>query len=144
MIRNLLAVVFFTFSCVTSALAKELPDFTELAEKQGPAVVNISITQTVHGGGQNMMPFPNVPEDDPFYEFFRRFAPPGGQGGGQDYKTQSLGSGFIISSDGYILTNAHVVNEADEVIVKLTDRREFKAKIIGADRRSDVALVKID
>jgi serine protease Do len=90
-----------------------------------------------------MMPFPNVPEDDPFYEFFRRFAPPGGQGP-QDYKTQSLGSGFIISADGYILTNAHVVNDADEVLVKLTDKREFKAKIIGIDRRTDVALVKIE
>ena len=61
-----------------------------------------------------------------------------------DYKSQSLGSGFIISSDGYILTNAHVVNEADEVIVKLSDKREFKAKIIGVDKRTDVALVKIE
>ena len=146
MIRNFIALVFlaFSFLSVPLAQAKDLPDFTDLAEKQGPAVVNISITQTVHGAGQGMMQFPNVPEDDPFYEFFRHFSPPGGQGGGQDYKTQSLGSGFIISSDGYILTNAHVVNEADEVIVKLTDQREFKAKIIGADRRSDVALVKIE
>ena len=69
-----------------------------------------------------------------------------GQGGqpGQEYKSQSLGSGFIISSDGYILTNAHVVNEADEVLVKLNDKREFKAKIIGADKRTDVALIKIE
>lgn len=67
-----------------------------------------------------------------------------GQDGGQDYKTQSLGSGFIISADGYILTNAHVVNEADEVLVKLYDKREFKAKIIGADKRTDVALIKIE
>ena len=143
MIKTFFTVVFFAFSFAASAFAKELPDFTELAEKQGPTVVNISTTQTVHGGGM-MMPFPNVPEDDPFYEFFHHFAPPGGQGGGQDYKTQSLGSGFIISSDGYILTNAHVVNQADEIIVKLTDRREFKAKVIGIDRRSDVALLKVN
>lgn len=143
MIKKLLAVAALVAVFATPSFGKELPDFTELYEKQGPAVVNISTTQTVHGGGVGMMPFPNVPEDDPFYEFFRRFAPPGGQGP-QDYKTQSLGSGFIISGDGYILTNAHVVNDADEVIVKLTDKREFKARIIGIDRRSDVSLLKID
>lgn len=144
MIRKAFAVFVFVFATAQSSFARELPDFTELYEKQGPAVVNISTTQTVHAEGQQgMMPFPNVPEDDPFYEFFRRFAPPGGQGP-QDYKTQSLGSGFIISADGYILTNAHVVNDADEVLVKLTDKREFKAKIIGIDRRTDVALVKIE
>jgi serine protease Do len=143
MIKRFLAVTAFLFAFSTHAFAKELPDFTDLFEKQGPAVVNISTTQTVHGSGMGIMPFPNVPEDDPFYEFFRRFAPPGGQGQ-QDYKTQSLGSGFIISADGYVLTNAHVVREADEVIVKLTDKREFKAKIIGTDARSDVALLKIE
>lgn len=140
--KNRIAVFAFLMSFAAPLMARELPDFTELYEKQGPAVVNISTTQTVHGGGR-MMPFPNLPEDDPFYEFFRRFAPPGGQDQ-QDYKTQSLGSGFIISADGYILTNAHVVNEADEVIVKLTDKREFQARIIGIDRRSDVSLLKID
>jgi serine protease Do len=143
MIKRFVAVYAFLVAFSVPSFAKELPDFTELYEKQGPAVVNISSTQTVHGGGQDMMPFPNVPEDDPFYEFFRRFAPPGGQGQ-QEYKTQSLGSGFIISADGYILTNAHVVKDAEEVIVKLTDKREFKAKIIGVDRRSDVSLLKID
>jgi serine protease Do len=144
MIKKIFAVSAFLFVFSAPVFAKELPDFTELYEKQGPAVVNISTTQTVHGGGQGVMPFPNVPEDDPFYEFFKRFGPPGGQGPQQDYKTQSLGSGFIISTDGYVLTNAHVVNDADEVIVKLTDKREFKAKIIGIDRRSDVSLLKID
>jgi len=143
MIKKLLAVSAFLLAFTAPSFAKELPDFTELYEKQGPTVVNISTTQTVHGGGQGAMPFPNVPEDDPLYDFFRRFAPPGGQGQ-QDYQTQSLGSGFIISSDGYILTNAHVVNDADEVIVKLADKREFKAKIVGIDRRSDVSLLKID
>lgn len=134
----------------TPILAKDLPDFTELAEKQGPAVVNISITTVVHGNG--MMGFPGMPQDEQLQEFLRRFGFPGvpgmpgspGQEGEQDYKSQSLGSGFIISADGYILTNAHVVSEADEVLVKLSDKREFKAKIIGADKRTDVALIKID
>ena len=131
---------------VVAVEAKDLPDFTELAEKQGPAVVNISITSVVHGGN---IGFPGMPNDENLQEFLRRFGIPGmpggpGQEGGQDYKTQSLGSGFIISADGYILTNAHVVNEADEVLVKLYDKREFKAKIIGADKRTDVALIKID
>lgn len=132
---------------VMPAQAKDLPDFTELAEKQGPTVVNISITSVVHGGGG--MGFPGMPNDENLQELLRRFGIPGmpgmpGQEGGQDYKTQSLGSGFIISSDGYILTNAHVVSEADEVLVKLSDKREFKAKIIGADKRTDVALIKIE
>jgi len=144
MMHKILALGAFLITFTSSVLAKDLPDFTDLVEKQGAAVVNISTVQTVHGGGPGFQMPPGMSEDDPFYEFFRRFAPPGGQDGGQDYKTQSLGSGFILSADGYVLTNAHVVNEADEVIVKLTDRREFKAKIIGSDRRADVALLKID
>jgi len=124
------------------ALAANLPDFTELVEKQGAAVVNISTVQTVHqAAGFNGVPLP-FPEGSPFNELFKNL--PQQQGGGQDYQTQSLGSGFIVSSDGYILTNAHVVNDADEIIVKLTDKRELKAKLIGIDRRSDVAVVKID
>lgn len=136
-----------TITLPLAAQAKDLPDFTELAEKQGPAVVNISITSVVHGPGS--IGFPGMPNDENLQEFLRRFGIPGmpgapGQEGGQDYKTQSLGSGFIISADGYILTNAHVVSEADEVLVKLYDKREFKAKIIGADKRTDVALIKIE
>lgn len=141
-------------STATPVFAKELPDFTELAEKQGTAVVNISVTQVVQSN-QGGSPFQGMPDDEALNEFFRRFGipgipggprGPGGPGGPQqpDYKSQSLGSGFIISSDGYILTNAHVVREADEVIVKLNDKREFKAKIIGADRKTDVALLKIE
>jgi serine protease Do len=121
------------------AAAAQLPDFTDLVEKQGPAVVNISTTQSVRNP---LLPqLPNLQEDDPFYEFFRRFAPPPGP---REFQSQSLGSGFIISPDGYILTNAHVVEAADEITVKLTDKREYKAKVIGADRRTDVALIKID
>jgi serine protease Do len=118
------------------AQVQGLPDFTDLVDKQGPAVVNVSTTSTAHGGaGQSP-----VPEDDPFNDFFRRFGPPQPR----DYETRSLGSGFIVSADGYILTNAHVVDMADDVTVKLNDKREFKAKVIGADKRTDVAVLKID
>ena len=152
MIKKLIAVSAMYFVFAGNVFAKDLPDFTELAEKQGPTVVNISTSQTVHGGNQSgISPFPGGPDDEALGEFFRRFGIPGVPGipGGpgapqQDYKTQALGSGFVISSDGYILTNAHVVNDADEIIVKLFDKREFKAKVIGIDRRTDVALVKID
>ena len=119
-----------------------LPDFTELVEKEGPAVVNISTTQTVRQ--RAMPPFPGMDPDDPFYDFFRRFMPPQQPNGPREFQTHSLGSGFIISADGYVLTNAHVIDGADEVVVKLTDKRELKAKVIGKDSRTDVALVKID
>lgn len=143
------AMAFYLMTMVQPfANAKDLPDFTILAETQGPAVVNISITQNMKA--ENAMPFPGMPGDEQMQEFFRRFGIPipgqipGPNGTMPEFKSQSLGSGFIISSDGYILTNAHVVAEADEVIVKLWDKREFKAKIIGADKRTDVALVKIE
>ena len=93
-------------------------------------------------GSRAMPGMPNIPEDDPFFEFFRRYAPPHGMP--KDFESKSLGSGFIISSDGYILTNTHLVDAADEINVKLTDKREFRAKLIGADRRTDIALLKID
>ena len=120
----------------------QLPDFTDLVEKQGPAVVNISTTQ---GGARNPLAqqMPNVPEDDPFFEFFRRFAP-NTPGQPREFQSQSLGSGFVVSADGYIMTNAHVVASADEITVRLTDKREFKARVIGSDRRTDVALIKIE
>jgi serine protease Do len=147
---------FSVFTLVTGLLAfnaptsaKDLPDFTDLAEKQGASVVNISITSVAHATGG--VPFslpPGLEEDENLQEFFKRFGIPGmpGQGGqgGQEYKSQSLGSGFIISTDGYILTNAHVVSEADEVLVKLFDKRELKAKIVGFDKRTDVALIKVE
>ncbi|HEX4798507.1 MAG TPA: DegQ family serine endoprotease [Burkholderiales bacterium] len=145
------ALLFYLLLWMPSALlaqGRELPDFTELAEKQGPTVVNISTTQARErrGGPQ----IPNIEEDDPLYDFFRRFIPrpPGpGQGPGQgprEFESRSLGSGFIISTDGYILTNAHVVDSADEITVRLTDKRDFKARVIGADRRTDLALIKIE
>lgn len=146
MLRNwLLAIWFVLVPALTQAQTRELPDFAELAEKQGSAVVNISATQVMRNhpriGG---LPFD---EDDPAYEFFRRFAPrqfPNIPNLPREFENKSLGSGFIVSTDGYILTNAHVVDAADEVVVKLTDKREFKAKVIGADKRTDVALIKIE
>lgn len=150
MFRNGLAVLVLSLMGSVQAHAQALPDFTDLAEKHGAEVVNISVTQSVHNNGP-IGAFPGMEGDEQMQEFFKRFGIPlmpgmPGQGGAPqpDYKSQSLGSGFIISNDGYILTNAHVVNEADEVIVKLADKREFKAKIIGVDKRTDVALVKID
>ncbi|MEQ1526293.1 MAG: DegQ family serine endoprotease [Gallionella sp.] len=126
-----------TFSC--SVLSRELPDFTQIVEKEGAAVVNISSTQVA----ANIQDQPNLPESgDPFSEFFRRFAPQIPRD--QEREPQSLGSGFIISSDGYILTNTHVVEGADKVTVRLTDRREFIAKVVGTDKRTDVALLKIE
>jgi serine protease Do len=121
---------------------RELPDFTRLVEEQGGAVVNISTTQAVRRSGA----VPQVPgmEDEEVLEFFRRFIPRQQPGPSPRPEARSLGSGFIIGADGYILTNAHVVDGADEIIVRFTDKREFKAKVIGADRRTDVAVIKIE
>jgi serine protease Do len=140
MLKRLLFVLILV-SFAARVDAKELPDFTQLVEKQGPAVVNISVTQMVHGNF-GVPQIPGLSEDDPFYDFFRRFQPPHGSQP-REQKSQSMGSGFVISADGYILTNAHVVDGADEVTVRLTDKQEFKAKVIGTDRRTDVALIKI-
>jgi len=147
MIRNFIFVVFFSLLALNAgAQGKDLPDFTDLIEKSGPAVVNISTTQTVRAN--RMFPqMPDMDEDDPAFDFFRRFMPrqPGGPGGPpRELQSKSLGSGFIISADGYVMTNAHVVDAADEVVVKLSDKREYKAKVIGTDKRTDIALIKIE
>lgn len=124
------------------AQSRVFPDFVELAEKQSPSVVNISTVQN----GRSKSAANGFPMDpsDPAFEIFRRFfpQPPGGMQ--QAPENRSLGSGFIISADGYIMTNAHVIEGADEVTVKLLDKREFRAKVIGADKRTDVALIKIE
>ncbi len=128
-----------------------LPDFADLAERAGPAVVNIRTTARV-AANAGALPFPDIDENDPMYEFFRRFFPNPPQQGPRQGPNQGprrdvprgLGSGFIISADGYVLTNAHVVEGADDITVTLADRREFKGKVMGADRRTDVALVKIE
>ncbi len=129
--------------------ARSLPDFTELVEAHSPSVVNISTKQhktTTRNKFYREFQMPDLPEGSPLNEFFRHFF---GEGGGpqqepREFDARSLGSGFIISEDGYIMTNFHVVNEADEILVRLSDRREYIAKLIGSDKTSDVALLKID
>ncbi len=118
----------------------QLPDFTPLVDQASPAVVNISTKQNRPARGQMQMPdLEDIPP--PFREFFRRGFPPGQE---QPREAQSLGSGFIISEDGYVLTNNHVIADADEIMVRLPDRSELQAKLIGADPRTDVALLKIN
>ena len=122
-------------------MAAALPDFTGLVDHYGPAVVNITVVEKSEpvsnlSGPQGMSP------NDPFYEFFRRFGQQMPRGNAQPARGE--GSGFIVSPDGYILTNAHVVNGASKVTVKMTDRREYEAKVIGVDERTDVAVIKID
>jgi serine protease Do len=126
--------------------AGNLPDFTELAKVNGPAVVNISTQQAAKKGKRlHHFKMPDLPDDSPFNELFRHFfEDPEGMGRGGKPERHSLGSGFLISEDGYVVTNHHVVDGAEEVMVRLTDRREFKAKVIGSDSRSDIALLKID
>ena len=144
MMKTILATVALVLSLSTPTFAKDVVDVADLVEKQGPAVVNISTTKLVkrNPGG---LPFV-IPDEADLQEFFRRFFPggPGGQGGPmQDIPARGEGSGFIVSGDGYILTNAHVVKGADEVVVKLIDKRKFTAKVVGTDSRTDVAVIKI-
>jgi serine protease Do len=126
----------------TAGPAAALPDFAPLVEQYGAAVVNVEVVQKVR-----QTRGPGGPSDDPLLDFFRRFGippPGGGPGEGDGMPERGAGSGFIVSADGYILTNAHVVADADQVTVRLSDRREFSAKVIGSDERTDVALIKID
>ena len=132
-----------------------LPDFSTITARNGSAVVNISVTGTVkttgdsregaRPKGRSMPGLPGLDPSDPFFEFFKHFqGPNGGLPGPSQMPMRGQGSGFIISADGIILTNAHVVADAKEVMVKLTDRREFQAKVIGSDAKTDVAVLKID
>src|SRR5690554_3244448 len=126
-------------ACSFFASAANLPDFTQLVESAAPAVVNISTTQTVQKRSSR------IPQEVP--EIFRHFfgeLPEGFEQEPSQQQRQSLGSGFIISDDGYILTNNHVIENADEIVVRLSDRRELIAKLIGSDASSDLALLKID
>jgi serine protease Do len=130
-----------------AAQVRGLPDFTELVEQVGPAVVNIRTIERGRNGATG-----SGGQDEQMLEFFRRFGiplPPNAPRGqrpdrGEEETPRGVGSGFIVSADGFVMTNAHVVEGADEVIVTLTDKREFKARIIGSDRRTDVAVVKIE
>ena len=120
--------------------AASLPDFSGIVQRYGPAVVNVSTTGATKARLEDS-PFGQLDPDDPFYFFFKRFGTPRERG---PMIMRGLGSGFIVKSNGVILTNAHVVEGASEVKVKLTDRREFQAKVIGVDKASDVAVLKID
>jgi serine protease Do len=130
---------------VQVARSSHLPEFTDLVKATSAAVVNISTTQKVQTGLPQLpegMEMPEFPEGSPFGELFKYFF---NQEGEPEYRdAQSLGSGFIISEDGYVLTNYHVVKDADEIIVRLSDRRELRGEVIGLDQRSDIALLKID
>lgn len=152
---HLLALIFALAAAMpfaAKAQARELPDFTDLVERVGPAVVNIRTAERSRAAQSGSGEI-----DEQMREFFRRFGIPlpnnpqpqqPRRGGPRDEDSEpqqrGIGSGFVLSADGYVMTNAHVVEGADEVIVTLTDKREFKARIIGSDRRTDVALVKID
>jgi serine protease Do len=155
--RRLLAAAIFGAAAVATVLpsapvwaqTRTLPDFTDLVEQVGPSVVNIRTIEKVKAAAQGA-------PDEQMLEFFRRFGipvppnmprtprPERNQPDGDEEQPRGVGSGFILTADGFVMTNAHVVEGADDVIVTLTDKREFKAKIIGADKRTDVAVVKIE
>ncbi len=154
LIRALILACALAASGVCTAQPAALPDFADLVERTAPAVVNIRTTARVPAS--HMQQFPDLDENDPGWEFFRRFFPqPGPQPGPRQgpmphsphpdrEMPRGQGSGFLISPDGYIMTNHHVVEGADEILVTLADKREFKGRVIGSDQRTDVALVKID
>jgi len=131
-----------TPAAASEPLVRGLPDFSTLVDRYGPAVVNVEVLEKTQPGSGIQGLSPN----DPFYDFFKRFGVPGPDQGERRRAppVKGAGSGFIVNSDGYILTNTHVVANAQEVTVRLTDRREFAAKVIGADERTDVAVIKIN
>ncbi len=147
MLKKLGWCVFLVFLLNPIANA-QLPDFTEMVKTNGVAVVNISSTQKAKPEAPDAQKMPPLPEGMPpeMEELFKHFYnnPDGGGNGGNGGEAQSLGSGFIISKDGYILTNHHVVKDADEIFVKFSDRRELVAKLIGSDERTDVAVLKVE
>ena len=131
-----------TAPVIAPTAAARLPDFTALVDRAGASVVNISTIGKTSPAGLD-----SDDEDNPLNEFFKRFGGPNGPGFNLQPRavpSRGVGSGFIVSPDGYIVTNAHVVDGANEVTVRLTDRREFTAKVIGTDKRTDIALIKID
>ncbi len=139
---RLVASLFLAAWSVASAFgAESVSGFTDIVEANGPAVVNISTTQKVRPSGlPDGIELEDIPPNSPFYEFFRRFF----NGDGGEREVRSLGSGFIISPDGYIVTNRHVIKDADSIVVRLSDRRELSASVVGTDEPADIALLKID
>jgi serine protease Do len=151
-LASVVLVLVITPLQVSFAQVRALPDFTDLVDQVGPSVVNIRTLDKVAARGQS-----DAPGEEEMLEFFKRFglpipnvpnnprqSPRPNRPQQEEEQPRGVGSGFILSSDGLIMTNAHVIDGADEVLVTLADKREFKAKIVGADKRSDVALVKID
>lgn len=130
--------------CLSASVqARSLPEFTELVRTNGPAVVNITTSHKQQAAPETPSNAPGY--DEPFDELMKRFfGNPNGNGVPEDFTPDARGSGFILSADGYVITNHHVVDGADEILVKLNDRREFTAKLVGSDKRSDVALLKIE
>jgi serine protease Do len=142
-----LALLMLVVTSGAGAAVKDLPDFTELVEKSSPAVVNISTSTKIKQDRLRSPHGESGPDQQPFDDLLRRFFGDQGDGDGappEEFDEKSLGSGFIISADGYILTNNHVIRDADEIVVRLSDRRELVAKVVGSDKNSDVALLKID
>ncbi|MFT5132707.1 MAG: serine protease Do [Gammaproteobacteria bacterium] len=146
-IKNEISRAVFTLGLILGSqlvAGRSLPDFTSLVEEHSAAVVNISSSsKKVHTQTPNLN-IPDLPEDSPFYDFFNKYFGQVPKGDQPFSERSSLGSGFIISNDGYVITNNHVVENADEIIVGLKDRRELVAKLVGTDKRSDIALLKIE
>jgi serine protease Do len=131
-------------NAATDASARGLPDFADIVERYGPSVVHIRVEGKAGGNAPaTLSPFGNGDPNDPFFQFFRRFGPPMAPPG-EKRQLRGLGSGFVISTDGLIMTNAHVVADASEITVRLSDRRELKAKLVGLDRLTDIALLRVD
>lgn len=136
----LLAALIFS---IPAAFSRTLPDFTSLVEEHSAAVVNISSSPKKRTTGAPSFNLPELPDDSPFYEFLDKYFRENPKNEQPFSERSSLGSGFIISNDGYIITNNHVVENADKIIVGLKDRRELVAELIGTDKRSDIAVLKI-
>ncbi|MBK1644186.1 serine peptidase [Thiocapsa imhoffii] len=144
-LSSVLPVLLCTALVPGLAASRMLPDFVDLVAENSPSVVNISTKQApVTAPRLPDYTVPDLPEDSPLQDFFRHFFGEEGDFPEDDFQSRSLGSGFIVSSDGFILTNAHVVEGAEEIIVRTSDRREFLATLVGTDKRSDIALIKMD
>lgn len=134
----------FLLLLFSSQIFAQLPDFTGIVDSAKDSVVNISTSKKPKNSHlKNQLEMPEFPEGSPFGELFKKFFDHDGFGL-KERETSSLGSGFIISEDGYILTNHHVIDGADEVIVRMNNRNEYDAKVIGSDKNSDVAVIKIE
>lgn len=140
------SIMFAWLMIFSNVHAANLPDFTELVADNGPAVVNISTVNKKPSrmAANNMPPNMQMPEGTPFDDLLKHFFNNPNQQGPRPYEARSLGSGFVLSSDGYILTNHHVIKDADEIIVRFSDRNELEAEVLGSDERSDVALLKVE